>query len=601
MFAVTIDGASSRDLDDAIWCEKTEFGYRLNVLIANVADSVLQSSPEDSIASERQFSIYSGARGCVKPMLPRHLSEKKLSLIQEETRPVISICIELTAACDVSQIAISTASFKNLNRLDYEMIPGILDNKEHSLHDGMCLMRDVAEQLLANRRKSGSLVIYDVVSGWSSDENGTIRKLSDIERNIGYVIVQELMILANSQLSEFCLKNNIPIMYRNHKVNIAAPSVKSVASDIETAFAAQNESGMKLIARRLSLFASKAVMSNSVGGHYGLNLPAYAWFTSPIRRYPDLVNQRNILAYLRGESFVHSHESIDSMADAYNQKVIAVDAETSEFHAKRAQEKATKVLVSESLSHVDSVTFYQSIKSFLSSDAVQISEAMQAEVLRRAQSNLLEVKTLALLFSQGWRGFSDVYKREIIQELMNNLPLSISISNVMSQKYDLSEPQYEFSEDGQDHRRRFVCTASVIYREQHLLSKSQISHVKKASGQYAMWDLLNQMAGVGNLMSVQHEQQAVKPETLTALRVSIDVSTISNPVGHLQEFCQKRKIGMPMYEYQKIGQDHLPQFQATVSVMFSSNQLTVTGSAATTKKEAARTAAALWLERHCEV
>lgn len=591
MLAITIDGIGSKDLDDAIWCVRRDGGYLIRVLVSNVADQVPLGSEWDERARNKQFSIYSGSRGCVNPMLPRSLSEGALSLIEGQSRNVVVYEIYLDDTLNVVSVEISTGTFENNNRLDPAAIVEILQDKTHPLNSPIALMSDVATRLLSKRRQEGSLAIYDIFSGWACDEDGVIRKLSDAEKNIGYVIVQEFMVLTNSIISEYCLRHNVPIMYRNHQVNIAAPAVSDLSSEIQHAFTAQDTKLITQISKRLALFAGKAVMSSKVGGHYGLNLPSYAYFTSPIRRYPDLVNQRNILAYLRGQSYQHELQDIEHLATVYNARVAQVQQESANFHAKKAREKGEGNLDRQHFTNLDGKELHQVIKIYIEKGNEQAPALLQHEILSRVIADNIEHKTLALLFFSGFAGFQADVKEQVISVLRPKPHHATSICNILNQKFGVGEIGYDYRDFGPDNNRFFSCKASCTFKERVISSSEQFSGVKKVAGQFAALDILQQLVDVRLSLSEKPAEKLVYSKPAPEMANTSPATHLVNPVGALQELCQKNKYSMPLYEHSKEGPDHMPTFSATVTVNVFNRELSGSCTGAPSKKEAAKLAA----------
>jgi len=587
---ITIDGDSSKDLDDAIWVEKTEAGYKIQVLISDVSSIVRVGSSIDDRASEMQFSIYRGKGGCVKSMLPRSLSEDKLSLLKDRERKVVVYGITLDENLDCINRSVSQGSFVNNNRLTHSDVTDILEDESNSLNSTLSMMADIANCLLAKRRESGALMIYDIVAGWGVNEDGTIRKLSNIEKHIGHVIVQEFMVLANTQMSIYCIENDIPVLFRNHIPKSAAPPASEIINEIEKGISSGDGKYLESVSKRTALIAGKAEMGVSVKGHYGLNVEAYAYFTSPIRRFPDLVTQRNLLAYIQGKEYIYNTGALEKFARDYNERITELKEETTIFFKSKADETGLRNLNGKKFGELTSQELYRAMKVAVDGGH-EISFPLQKELLERMKTQCLDHKIIALIFSKAHEQMDSDLLCSIGTELYTAPHNAISVQNVMTQKYGALPFEYEESTFGPDHSRSFKCRVFTVDGKGKVVqSREIIESSKKKASQVAVVDLLCSMIGL--TPEIPKDFRLVEPKkSVPDLKLRDD----QNPKVILQEWCQKQGVEIPAYTVQNIGDDKKPIFEAVVKVDLGKSPVRSTGASADSKKTAERNAAKEWI------
>lgn len=217
---ITIDDVTTWDMDDAIWVEITENGgWHIVVMVADVAEVVPKHSELDRLAMSRvETKYYANGNS---PMLPRRLADEKLSLRPGEPKYVLVVDIILGMNLSILETRLSRTGRTSEARLAFSDIPRILSDREHTQHALIKLASQLANGLLTQRRNRGALAFYDLGRGLVTNEEGSIRQLKRREDTIGYIIIQELMILANMAVAEYAVKNDIPILFRNHTARSA--------------------------------------------------------------------------------------------------------------------------------------------------------------------------------------------------------------------------------------------------------------------------------------------------------------------------------------------------------------------------------------------
>lgn len=274
----TIDPAHAKDLDDALWIKNN----KLYIVISNVAKTIKLNSELDLYAKSKVISKYYSETE-IDPMLPPDLSENYLSLLPDQKRSVVAFEINIEKNDVISFKLHPDKQFISSNKLSYQDIPIILKNKNHPLHQQLQQLSEIAEKLYDTRATN----LWHT-SNYFADEDLIVYYKNDIDNSIGHLIVQELMILANTFVSNYIASYDVPILFRVQK-NIN----------------------------------SKAHYEAIPGYHCGLDLDIYTHYTSPIRRYTDLVNQRQIDSFIRYGTLrlVYSLDQIKELADYINKKL----------------------------------------------------------------------------------------------------------------------------------------------------------------------------------------------------------------------------------------------------------------------------------------
>jgi len=309
---VTIDGETARDFDDAVFCRREGKGFRLWVAIADVSHYVRHGDALDVEARERGTSVYFPRR--VIPMLPEKLSNGLCSLNPQADRLAMACEMEITPSGEVSGYKFYPAVIRSHARLTYTEVWERLSSKTAKEH--LVVLYDVFKVLLGQRERRGAIDFETVETRMVFDARDKIEKIVPEPRNDAHRLIEECMLAANVCAGNFVAEHAHPVLYRVHDV----PSAEKVSA--LRAFLA--ELGLQLPGgeiprpadyaqllqriRKRPDFAllqtillrslKQAVYSPNNAGHFGLAFDAYVHFTSPIRRYPDLLVHRAIKAIL---------------------------------------------------------------------------------------------------------------------------------------------------------------------------------------------------------------------------------------------------------------------------------------------------------------
>lgn len=311
--SVTIDGENAKDFDDAISIKKTKKGYILWVHIADVSHYVKWNTPIDLEAHRRATSIYLPDR--VIPMLPPELSENLCSLIPKTPRLTFTVEIHFNNNGEKIETLFYPSLIQTAERMTYTSVKKILidrDSEERKKYESLIpqfeTMAELCELLKNKRLKRGSLDFDLPEPEILLDIQGNPEAIIKAERNLAHFIIEEFMISANESVAEFLALNNIPSIYRVHeepeanKIKFLTRILKNLGilesteikpKEFSQFIALIKGSAYEEIVSYLILRSLKqARYSTENVGHFGLASECYTHFTSPIRRYPDLVVHR---------------------------------------------------------------------------------------------------------------------------------------------------------------------------------------------------------------------------------------------------------------------------------------------------------------------
>ncbi len=349
----TIDGDDSKDFDDAVEIQKLSDGYRLGVHIADVSYYVSENSALDIEAFKRGTSVY--LPGFVCPMLPKHLSNGICSLNPGVDRLTLSVIMDFNSDGTLMSHRICESVINSKYRMTYNNVSKILENDKELCREYEELllplknMSELAKVLKSNRMAKGSIDFNFPETKIVTDENGVPTHIYKYHQLESHNIIEEFMLAANICVAQEMFWSEIPAVYRIHE----SPSKEKMSefsrfigymgytlkgrkdkphpgafSDI-----LQKIKGSKkelLISKVMLRSLMKAKYSENCLGHFGLGFTHYCHFTSPIRRYPDLVVHRILKEHLK--------YGIDEKRERFLSKFVIKAAKSSSFAEVRAME-----------------------------------------------------------------------------------------------------------------------------------------------------------------------------------------------------------------------------------------------------------------------
>ncbi|BCA93839.1 ribonuclease R [Legionella antarctica] len=335
---VTIDGEDAKDFDDAVYCyKKPKGGFQLYVAIADVSNYVPKDSALDKEAARRGNSVY--FPGKVVPMLPEALSNGLCSLNPHVDRLCMVAEMSIGADGKIARSRFYRAVIHSHARLTYTQVGLWLeqdraDEKHQPLWPMLQSLNDLYHVLLATRKTRGAMDFETTETRIEFDENKKIKCIVPVIRNDAHKIIEECMLAANVATARFLEKAEIPTLYRVH----AAPeedkitALRQFLGELGLQLSGGKKPGPKDFQRTMSLIGDRpekhlieTVMLRSLKqaqyveaneGHFGLAYSAYTHFTSPIRRFPDLLIHRaigHLLDQQPVDKFIYTHEDMSRL------------------------------------------------------------------------------------------------------------------------------------------------------------------------------------------------------------------------------------------------------------------------------------------------
>ena len=362
LLSFTIDGRDAKDFDDAVSLERLDSGnLRLGVHIADVGHYVREGTALDREAFARGTSVYLPGR--VLPMLPEQLSNGVCSLRPDEDKFTMTALIELTPAGETACVRLARTITRSNARLVYGDVNDFfagdtamrdaLAGKHHDLPGTLLAMRDLAQTLRARRQENGCIDFDTNEPQFVLDEQGEPVEILLRERGEAELMIEDFMLAANEAVARFARANGVPLLYRVHEkpdpeklqifkefldglggVNTRPLKGDVKPGDIRAILEQTRERPEYTVISTLALRSmQKARYDANPLGHYGLAMPDYCHFTSPIRRYPDLVVSRALTAVLTGRRVTLTGERLDTAA------LRSSDCERAAIDAERAADK----------------------------------------------------------------------------------------------------------------------------------------------------------------------------------------------------------------------------------------------------------------------
>ena len=333
----TIDGEDAKDLDDAISIDKTDNGYRLGVHIADVSHYVTKNSAIDLAARERGTSVYVVDR--VVPMLPVELSNGLCSLNPLVNRLAVSCYIDLDEYGTIVDFEFFESVIQSKQRLDYREVNRFFENPkdmvyiQEDIKEKLLMMLEMSELLRMQREALGAIEFETSESEFLVDANGKVLDIKERVRGQAEMMIEDFMISANQSAATLFDQANLPTLYRVHEkpphsrmqslsmtLRILGYRMKGSLENIYPAdiqrvlYHFRNEPTFHVVSKLVLRSMAKAKYFPQNLGHFGLGLKHYLHFTSPIRRYPDLIVHRNLKKYFLHSQFNESDVTEDEKA-----------------------------------------------------------------------------------------------------------------------------------------------------------------------------------------------------------------------------------------------------------------------------------------------
>lgn len=317
---VTIDGFNAKDFDDAVWASAHADGYSVVVAVADVSGYVREGTAIDGDAIKRGTSVY--FPHTVFPMLPERLSNDFCSLVPGQDRPIVAVRLEFDRQGLRRDAKLLRGFMHSQARLTYGQVNSFLQDGDQgavakhpeNIRDMLKVLRDLAELRWQQRLQRGALEFDLPEPEFVMGQGGDVSQILYRSRGIGERMIEELMIAANEAVAEILDEAGLPVVFRIHPPpppdkydffrkfthNLgfalpAKPTPEALQRVVNASIGTPYERAVNVLVLRTM---SQAEYSMENVGHFGLSLQHYCHFTSPIRRYPDLINHRWAVRYL---------------------------------------------------------------------------------------------------------------------------------------------------------------------------------------------------------------------------------------------------------------------------------------------------------------
>ncbi len=356
----TIDPADAKDFDDALSIQRLGNGnWQIGVHIADVTHYVTPDTIVENEAFERATSVYLVDR--VVPMIPERLSNQICSLRPNEEKLCYSIVFELDKNADIIDQWIGRTVINSNRRFNYEEAQEIIEGGEGDFKQELLVLNDLAQKIRSRRLKNGAISFERVEVKFNIDDDGKPLGVFFKEHKESNQLIEEFMLLANKRVAEFIgdiEKGQLAktFVYRIHDkpdpdklekfaqfiqrfgYNISTTGHKNITTSINDLLdEVQGKKEQNVIETLAVRSMAKAVYSTKNVGHYGLSFPFYSHFTSPIRRYPDMMVHRLLTEYMNGGKSKNKNKYEEMCKHASEMERRAAEAERASIKYKQVE------------------------------------------------------------------------------------------------------------------------------------------------------------------------------------------------------------------------------------------------------------------------
>ncbi|MEL4897667.1 RNB domain-containing ribonuclease [Crocosphaera sp. Alani8] len=559
----TIDGETSKDLDDALWLQPNPSGAVISVHISDVSAIIQPGSSLEAHALSQVETRYLATKNI--PMFPHELSEDNLSLLEDKLRLTVTIRITLDDNANIKETSLHLTHLTSLKRFSYTSADAALHDPSSPFFQ-MLRYCELWAQKLAWKRQDVGAIGLSSVGGVNLDEEGRILTTPLYHSQ---QIIQEFMILANTAVASLAENHRLPILYRNHTASAIAPKSQELIETLTTL-------GLpELVRQKLQSWLNPATYSPAVIGHFALALSAYTHFTSPIRRVADYVNHRILKAvFIEGQDSPYTLDELEAIAKHINNKRTEVKEQRDEhFREKRLNETVNILRNKGKIENLSDKEFSQIIKDSLR--VSKLDKIVPEAISRIGEGNIKPVDLYYLIFGD----YNDL---EVLDLLKNQI--------------------LDYLEEKQVEATKIIQIAATT-------NQKTVEYIEKttASGKFAFWSVLERettaVPGIAsNKQAAKHQAnylliEGVLDQSLVPLRFidedslqdinskthkipiettdesmsdleteEIDMELVpsaayQSPVGYLHETLQRLKMKRPDYYYHQVGNGWLCRCQ----------------------------------------
>ena len=357
----TVDPHDAKDFDDALSVQKLKNNnWEIGIHIADVSHYIQTNDIIDLEAQERATSVYLVDR--VVPMLPEILSNNLCSLRPNEEKLCFSAVFELNEKGKIKKEWFGKTIILSDHRFTYEDAQKVIENEKGKLAAELLLLNKLAEQMRLKRRQAGAISFERLETKFHLDEKGSPIKIYFKESKAAHKLIEEFMLLANRKVAEFIGKQNLTFVYRVHdepdpdKLRTFSEFIKKFGYDIQTSNRKKIATSLNQVladvhgkeeANMIETLAirtmAKASYTTENIGHYGLAFTHYSHFTSPIRRYPDVIVHRLLQHYLNKGKGTDKERVEQLCKHASQQEIKATKAERESIKYMQAKYMSERI------------------------------------------------------------------------------------------------------------------------------------------------------------------------------------------------------------------------------------------------------------------
>jgi len=569
----TIDDASSQDLDDAIWVEAEGAQTRLQVHIADVSRVIEKGAFLDQQALKRGETLY--LPQSIKPMFPQSV-EASLSLLPFVERPVVTVTMLLDAVGELLNVEIAENSLVSQEKFSYEAVAGILSGAPHHLQPQLKLLEQVTQALMHQRQQQGAIYGRTFGSVYVDEEGRLITQSVKAQP-----IIAELMILTNRVVSQYMHDQQQPWIYRTHNYRDLSALPAARQRFIRSLEAMNDDEQLQ---RALANHYDRAAYSAVPGRHVGLGLDAYTHFTSPIRRYVDVVNHRLLKAAIAGSPAPYTQVELETIADSLTARQRAIRDKKNEHHRALRHQDRDKLMATGKLDQLEALAPAEFTRVLKTAVSKQQIAALEAVILQRLNAETLQpLDFYQVLIALPTTAANIQFKLQLWQAIADQ-PLTLQVINLCRDNWKPGT-KVEFREQGEMNAWASLCVVTTEGLEQcpSLWSVAQskaTARVQSAHQWLESW-LWEELTTPEQAQMPAPEPAA--PHAQTPKQNRLDAEAKTDYITTINLYAQKHGEPQAEYEFETVSSTHFKckcYFLALVGEGEGSNKKTAKSAAA---------------------